>query len=51
MWAGFHRLRKQLNAATSDAPAPEPPRTSAEVIPLRRAGDPRGSGGRQENKK
>jgi hypothetical protein len=51
MWAGFHRLRKHLNAVTSDAPAPEPPLTSAEVIPLRRAGDPRSSGGRQENKK
>ena len=32
MWAGFHRLRKELNAAAKGMDAPQPSRTSAQVI-------------------
>jgi hypothetical protein len=32
MWAGFHRLRKELNAAARGLSAAQPARTSAEVI-------------------
>jgi len=38
MWAGFYRLRKELNQATRGIPSkPERPRPLAEVIPLRSA--------------
>ena len=36
MWAGFHRLRKELNAAARGLSAPEP-RASAEVISFSQA--------------
>ncbi|MCC6534575.1 MAG: DUF3135 domain-containing protein [Burkholderiales bacterium] len=36
MWAGFHRLRKELNEGVGGKPAAANPRPSAEVIPLRR---------------
>ena len=32
MWAGFHRLRKELNAAARGLAAPQPARAGAEVI-------------------
>jgi hypothetical protein len=34
MWAGFHRLREELNAAARGLSAAEPARPSAEVIPF-----------------
>jgi hypothetical protein len=38
MWAGFHRLRKDLMAATQGTVEPEPTvRRSAEIIPMRSA--------------
>jgi hypothetical protein len=51
MWAGFYRLRKQLNAVANGAPEPEPARCSAKIIPMQAARERRSSGGRQENKK
>jgi hypothetical protein len=50
MWAGFYRLRKQLNAAASGSPHPER-HAAAEVIPLQAARERRASGGRQKNEK
>jgi hypothetical protein len=37
MWAGFHRLRKELNDAASGIPDPSGGKRSAEIIPLHAA--------------
>ncbi len=37
MWAGFHRLRNELNAAARTLAASQPARASAEVISFDRA--------------
>jgi hypothetical protein len=37
MWAGFHRLRKELNAAAKGMPDPQQARRSADVIAFGKA--------------
>ena len=45
MWAGFYRLRKELNQATRRMPAgTEPARPSAQIIVLRARNTPGGEG-------
>ena len=36
MWAGFHRLRDELNGMVSGVAREEPPKVSAEVIDMSR---------------
>ncbi|MGH8637083.1 MAG: DUF3135 domain-containing protein [Burkholderiales bacterium] len=51
MWAGFYRLRKQLNAVTSGLSEEVAVRTSAEVIPLQAMRERRRSGGQREEER
>src|SRR5690554_3135036 len=46
MWAGFYRLRKQLNAAASDLQQSAAVRGSAEIIPFESARSRRSAGAR-----
>ena len=49
MWAGFYRLRKELNAAARGLSQPGEARPSAEVIPFQAARERR-SGGEKDGK-
>ena len=47
MWAGFYRLRKQLNAAAGGLSPEDAARGSAEIIPLQAMRERLRSGGRR----
>jgi hypothetical protein len=51
MWAGFYRLRKQLNAVASGLSQEDPARGSAEIIPLQPMRERLRSGGRRQDER
>jgi hypothetical protein len=48
MWAGFYRLRKQLNAVASGLAEEEPARSGAEIIQLQAMRERLRSGGKRQ---